>query len=231
MGNKNFDMVFISDLHLGNKFVDIKLLEKFLAEIKSQAKTLCLVGDVFDSWRNCKPEDFEYLFKDFAEIKYVIGNHDRKFAQNNPFKQEAVKSVPLNWSDTEGIITHGHFFDPNFNHTSVFGRIIDSAIYNISRLIGRDLKNCIQKWTDKYGKKLETTGSSSSELFFNKVIIMGHTHAGGFREINDTKIYNLGSWLTVPWAFFKQGEKYAFKKIENNYLLPREEDFRPLWKS
>ena len=226
MDLKNFDTVFISDLHLGNQFVDIQLLEEFLDKIKDTSETLCLVGDVFDSWRNCNPNNFEYLFKDFSNVQYVIGNHDRPFANKNPFNQKAVDSLALDWNETPGIITHGHLFDPNFNHTSLLGRLADSAIYNLSKLIGKDLKNCIQTWTDKYGKKLETTGSSSAELFFSKIIIMGHTHSGGFREINNTKIYNLGSWLTEPWAFFKQAEKYAFKKIEKNSLLPNEKDFR-----
>lgn len=223
----HYEAVFISDLHLGNDFVDVELLKKFLQTIKEKTAALYLVGDVFDSWRHCKPAKFLEMFEGFNKIVFIMGNHDGAFAgAENPLNSPAIISEILCWNKINGIVTHAHLFDPHFENSSWWATLLDALIYKVSRLINYDLKESLGKIARDYSAKIEENSSLASEEFHGDFMIIGHTHYGGDRIVNGVRLFNLGSWLTEPFAFFKKGDSFVFKKIEENALLPSESDFK-----
>lgn len=92
---------FISDVHLG--FFDRKrdrdredLLIEFLSAIKGDAKTLFLLGDIFDFWFEYDTVVPAYFYRTLAKLSelrdagvniiYIMGNHD--FGHKSFFQEE-----------------------------------------------------------------------------------------------------------------------------------------------
>lgn len=223
---EHYDAVFISDIHLGNRFADIERLRCFLDFLKERVEVLYLVGDIFDAWRDCRPQDFIGLFSGFKRLVFVRGNHDERFAgPENPFPFGAIDSEVLTWRDKTGLVTHAHFFDDKFENTPWWGRIADSLTYGISRLIGKDLKKMIGTAGNKYSQKIEDEAAKMAGLFKYDFVVIGHTHYGGDRTVRGIRLFNLGSWLTEPYALFRCGDRLAMKKIAADDFLPGEDDF------
>jgi len=85
----SYRSIFISDLHLGTRQVNITALDKFLSE--TQSDYLFLVGDIFDLWE-FKQKRFFWnqtttniirkilgKSKHGTKVVYVAGNHDEDF--------------------------------------------------------------------------------------------------------------------------------------------------------
>ncbi len=222
----HYDAVFISDIHMGNRFADICKLRGFLDLLRDRVEVLYLVGDIFDAWRDCRPQDFMGLFAGFKRLVFVRGNHDERFAgPENPFPFAAIDSEVLTWGDKTGLVTHAHFFDEKFENTSLSGRIADSLIYFLSGLIGKDLKNMIGAAGSKYSQKIEDETAKMAGLFKYDFVVIGHTHYGGDRIVRGIRLFNLGSWLTEPYALFRCGDRLAMKKIVADDFLPGPGDF------
>lgn len=223
---KHYDAVFISDLHLGNDFVNIPLLRKFLETIKDHTACLYLVGDIFDSWRHCKPSDYIDMFHGFKKIVYVRGNHDGQFAgQKNPLPEPAVDSEQICWNGKAGAVTHAHYFDAKFAKSSWWATSLDAIIYRVSRLINFDLKESLGQIGRNYSNKIEES-CSIGRLFAVDFMIIGHTHYGSERVVNGVRLFNLGSWLTEPFALFKANDSYSFQKVTADSLVPEPEEFK-----
>ena len=226
--NFQYDAVYISDLHLGNRFVDQDLLKQFLAGIKTQTRALYLVGDIFDAWRSCVPGDYLEMFSGFNEIIYIRGNHDGAFAEaQNPLPGAAVDSQKICWNGKNGVVTHAHLFDANFDKDSLWSRLADAAIYRFSRMIHCDLKANLGKIGENYSRKIEQSCAQIGQVFAVDFMIIGHTHYGGAKTLDGIKIFNLGSWLTVPYALFKAGDSYWFGVIEKGASFPAGQMFKP----
>ncbi len=228
MNNFKIEKAFISDLHLGNCFVDMKLLETFLKRVKKDKIELHLIGDVFDAWRHVHPDKAAKLFDGISSIVYIAGNHDHKYAKINPFHEVAKNFSSLMLGKNELLVTHGHLFDPNFKDTGIIGRIADEYVYLLSKLLGKDLRTYITSYANAYSKKIEFNAATNEKMKNLNYAIIGHTHKGGHRVVNGKNIFNLGSWLTEPWGLFTSGEKFAFQKIETSNVFPSEKDFHDL---
>lgn len=221
-----YDAVFISDIHFGNRFADTGRLRVFLDLLRDRVEALYLVGDIFDAWRNCSPQDFTGLFAGFKRLVFIRGNHDGRFAgPDNPFPGAAIDSEVLTWRGRPGLVTHAHFFDEEFENTPWWGRIADSLTYFLSGLLGKDLKKMIGAAGSKYSEKIEDETAKMAGLFKYDFVVMGHTHYGGDRTVRGIRLFNLGSWLTEPYALFKCGDRLAMKKIAADDFFPGPDDF------
>lgn len=224
---RHFDAVFISDLHLGNAFVDVTLLRNFLDAIRPRTDVLYLVGDIFDAWRHCNPSDFIELFQGFKKIVFIRGNHDCQFAgPSNPLPTPAIDGEKMTWNGRSGVVTHAQIFDANFDKASRWAVFTDTLIYWFSRLIRLDVKKHLGAIGRNYSDRIEKSCCTISRVFAEDFVIIGHTHYGGERVVGEVKLFNLGSWLTDPFALFKSGDDYVFRKITADALLPASEEFR-----
>ena len=123
-----YKTIFISDLHLGSKGCNSKLLNNFLKHNNSDV--LYLVGDIVDIWKLKKgkwywPQSHTNVVrkilgkaKNGTKVKYILGNHDESFrlwakeyeltfGNIHILNQDEYVSV----SGKRFLITHGDFFD------------------------------------------------------------------------------------------------------------------------
>lgn len=211
-------------------FSDVELLKIYLDELKALVRKLYLAGDIFDAWRIDCADSFAPLFNDFNEIIYIEGNHDLHFSVDNPIGVKAQISKLINIGTKKGIVTHGHYFDSKINRGNLLGRLIDKLIYSISKRIGWNLRDLTLFMRKRYSLKLELEIVEKAKLFNKDFIIIGHTHEGGPAILENTRVFNLGSWLSMPWAFYLTGDdKYAICKIERKNLFPEGKDFHNIW--
>jgi UDP-2,3-diacylglucosamine pyrophosphatase LpxH len=86
---RRYRTIWISDVHLGTRGCNDRLLIDFLDHVDSE--TLYLVGDMIDGWRMKKryywPERHNAIVADHeaakrgTEVVYIPGNHDEMFRQ------------------------------------------------------------------------------------------------------------------------------------------------------
>jgi UDP-2,3-diacylglucosamine pyrophosphatase LpxH len=191
------------------------------------------VGDIFDIWKSDVTSDcFSSLFEGFEQIVYVLGNHDCLF-KNLMFLTPQIKEKDiLTFSGNKFLICHGHYFDSDFGKTSLFNTFADKFLYQFSKLINVDIRSKLHFFTEWYynrhffEKEKIIREKQIPDNF--QYLITGHTHCPGEKEIDNLKLFNLGSWINNPHAFFLKGEQYAFIPITKEKLLPEKEDFKNL---
>ncbi len=112
---------FLSDFHLGIRNAEESRLReiricRFLDQIKTNARTIYLVGDIFDFWFEYKtvvPKGYVRLLGKLAELKdagieiiVLTGNHD--LWMNDYFETEL--NIPVHHKPIEVSINHRKFF-------------------------------------------------------------------------------------------------------------------------
>jgi UDP-2,3-diacylglucosamine pyrophosphatase LpxH len=226
-----YDMVFISDTHLGSHFSKTTLLGKFLNELKTNApKKLFLVGDIFDVWKsNINVPDFTDYFQGFPKIIYLLGNHD-SLMKNLTFVSSCIKErAAFSYESKNFLICHGHVLDSDYGNVSMFNFLTDKFFYEFSKLINIDIRSKLHFLTEWYYEKhFPEKEAKIREMELDSLFdffITGHTHCPGMQEVGSLKIFNLGSWLQTPYAFFLKEGKYAFIEITESKLQPEEKDF------
>lgn len=224
-----FDDVIISDTHLGHKFSNVKLLKSFLKEISEETKNLYLVGDIFDFWKESYNPAFVELFKPFKKIIYLPGNHDKEMLCGSLFTPWIKKEVAIDIEGFKLFLIHGDDYDPSFGSYGGIIETINNIVYKISCFVNFDIQSVFHFLTECYYEyKFSYFEQKVKENLIDKnfnYLIVGHTHCPGIFKIGGLKVFNLGSWLTKPYAFFVKDNKYAFFKITRNHLLPQEEDY------
>lgn len=222
-----YDHVFISDTHLGSKFAKITLLETFLKGLSTH--NLSLVGDIWDFWKADSNTDYSYLFQNFPAIHYFWGNHDL-WLQNLAHIAPNIKEAGLiEHNETRFFIHHGHIFDPSFGESSLLNTWLDKLIYSISKALRWDIRTTFHFLTERYYHNVAEIVAIRMKTQHLKlpfdVLISGHTHCAGATQMDKFHVFNLGSWLQTPYAFFLKGDQYAFIKITTDKLYPEEKDF------
>jgi UDP-2,3-diacylglucosamine pyrophosphatase LpxH len=217
---------FISDLHLGDQFIDFCLLQKFLNEIRSNNHELILVGDIFDFWRYPRLSEFSKIFEGI-KTQILLGNHDFPLEFSKMFGGKVFKTYESFGKTYSLIATHGDEFDSIFSYPGNFSRMMDCLLYGISTKIRYNLRNLIRWMSFQAYEYMGYTFQAYNKYCIDyDLAIVGHSHFGGVKGFGKFRVFNLGSWYGDPWAFFlREDEKYAFFKITESNLLPQAEDF------
>ncbi len=122
----DYKSIFISDIHLGTKRCQAKLLLNFLKYNKCE--TLYLLGDIIDGWKIQRNKfDFDQDHLDVSkkllglskkiDIYYIIGNHDEFFKAIIPYHNELgnIKIFEtyeyLALDGKKYLLAHGDMFD------------------------------------------------------------------------------------------------------------------------
>ena len=127
-GNKK--IYFLSDFHLGAPNAEASLLREkkiihFLDEIKKDASTIFIVGDLFDFWYEYKkvvPKGYVRILGKLAEITdagipihFFVGNHDmwmRDYFQKELNIPVYFEPVPFEFNGKRFLIGHGDGLGP-----------------------------------------------------------------------------------------------------------------------
>ena len=221
-------LCFISDLHLGDDFVNMKLLGSFLEKAREMKDLeIILVGDTFDFWRNPELTKFHELFTG-TNKKLLLGNHDSFLEFSEASGNKTLRRMELPGKTYSLIAFHGDCLDQTFSYPGNLSRAMDYLIYCVSTKLGYNLRNLVRwacRWFYEYQGFNEKIRDNYKDIY--TAAIVGHTHFGGITEFEKFKIFNLGSWYREPYAFFlSEREEYAFFEINANHLVPVEADFK-----
>ena len=198
------DAIIISDLHLGSRICQAKLISQFLHQLNT--KELILNGDVFDSFdlRPLKKHHWKVicqLRKLAKKIKvvWIIGNHDGPTNNLSTLLGiEVLEEYVLINNNTKILILHGHQFDNFMNKHPMLTHIGDFIYHMMQRVdpsfwIARNAKK-MSKLFLRNAKKVKTKAVAYAKKKKCDIVITGHTH----KPESLDNYYNSGSWAELP---------------------------------
>lgn len=219
--------VAVSDVHIGSVFSKQDLFYAFLKNLPADT-TIFLLGDIVDTWKSMPDPQFYSLLSKFVSIRYCPGNHDEEVMLAQIISPFIYKKKILFFMGNNILFTHGDIYDPSCGTDNLWNRFWDILFYKISKFLNIDLRTKAHKITKFFYSKL-TPFYKNVEKGLKEdgcdILVFGHTHCPGFKNLGDKKLFNLGCWYDRPYAFFIKGEQYAFVEITESKLLPEEEDF------
>ena len=215
--------LFISDMHLGEKYAQTAILAKFIA--KYQPKQLYLVGDIIDGYAlrrnkwNTHCTDILRLIMTMAQegvdITYLIGNHDSFLLKFLNYNFTGIKlarhAIHTTATGTKLLVIHGDLFDHSIKNIQTLyylgyiGYGIVLRVNSILSIIQRFLH--IPPWSlakaIKSGVKRSIERAGKFEKLMIKYtkhhqcdgIVLGHTHQPTIKTIDNINYYNCGDWI------------------------------------
>lgn len=219
----NFRSVFLSDIHLGNKWCRSSQLDSFLSLISCE--NLYLLGDVFEGWNgkssatwNLRRHPLMRKVMTMARVsktQYITGNHDAfldKFSGSSFDGIELLKgSFHTALDGRRLLLVHGDEFDiisRYRKHLAMLGHTAYQAAMSInstfeSLFSSKKEKNLAMANYFKHKvkdlvQKISDFDNSIKSAAKNRGadgIICGHIHRPEMRIIGDTSYYNCGDWL------------------------------------
>lgn len=248
--NKKKNIYFASDFHLGspNDAESLKREKKIVAwldEIKFSAKTIYLVGDIFDFWFDYKqvvPRGFTRFLGKIAEltdsgipVHFFTGNHDMWMFDY--FEKELNitmhrKPIQLSINDKKLFIGHGDGLGPGDNSYKILKRIFENNLcqWLFARLhpnFGIGLASFWSKRSREHNTDIKEFMGEDKEwlaAYCKEVLekehfdffIFGHRHVPIEHSIGDSKYINLGEWMNdYTYAIF-DGNSVELKRFPNS---------------
>jgi UDP-2,3-diacylglucosamine hydrolase len=234
---------FISDVHLGIKS-DIgskeqeSILLMFMDEIKSDAKELIIIGDLFDCWIEYKqvvPKGFyrflaklDELINKGIKVTYLSGNHDFWFG--NYFKYEfgieiIHKPVSKEIEGKKFLLHHGDglaYNDTGYKILKVilrskFSQFLYSLLHpDIGIWLAKKSSSSSRGYTNKKNYSLK---DGMQDYAVKKIeagydfVLMGHRHFAYIHKYSNGIYANLGDWVRIfSYGELRNGE-FKLKKF------------------
>jgi UDP-2,3-diacylglucosamine hydrolase len=235
---------FFSDAHLGmGTRADDREKEscivRFLDHISLDAEQLFIVGDLFDYWfeyRTVVPKGYVRLFAALARladagvaITYVAGNHD--FWVRSYFRDELGMEIALDPIERE---IHGKRFYIHHGDGLLTGdsgyRFLKRVLRNrfnifLFSLLHPDLAASIAQWTSRKSRQhtSQRTFEEGDMVSFAQtkieegfdVVVMGHNHIPGLRNIGSGVYVNLGEWMGENTFAVFDGKRVKLEKWQD----------------
>lgn len=232
---KKYRAIFISDVHLGQRGVQVEALLEFLKF--HDADTIYLVGDIVDGWKLRQmwhwPQSHNDLVQKLlrkgrkgARIIYVPGNHDeflRDFYGTHFGGIEVLEQTIHTAADGKRyLVTHGDFFDVVVQNARWLAYLGDWAYETTLRFslrvnwVRRRLgftywsfsswaKVNVKRAVNFIGKFEETLASEARKQGVDGVIC-GHIHSAAQREIDGIAYINTGDWVESCTALVEHAD-------------------------
>lgn len=221
---KQYNAIFISDVHMGTKHAQVDKLLTFLKE--TECRHLYIVGDLIDGWelkRKWYWDDTHNLLvqkllrksRHHTNITYITGNHDefveQFIGQNFGGVKIMKKTMHTGVHGKRYLVMHGHQFD-GLVHCGRLLERIGSAAYQYV-LSANTLFNKLRRrfgfgyWSLARFVKMNTKRAVKFITDFEdgmvsmarakKVdgIICGHIHMPEIRKIDNMDYLNCGDWV------------------------------------
>lgn len=216
--------LFVSDIHLGTKGCQARMLLDFLSE--HEADTIYLVGDILDAWRLRRGWFWPQAHNDVVEellarahagvrVVYVPGNHDEVFRSYLGTHFGGVEVVPhVSHVTADGrrlLVTHGDQFDSIVVNAKWLAHVGDRAyafalwlntwVNRVKRLWGGQYWS-LSNWAKQQVKRAVNYISEYERVLTDEArrhgydgIVCGHIHAAAMRRIGDLDYINTGDWV------------------------------------
>jgi UDP-2,3-diacylglucosamine pyrophosphatase LpxH len=221
---RRYRTIWISDVHLGTRGCNDRMLIDFLDHVDSD--TLYLVGDIIDGWRMKKrfywPERHNAIVrrvmkraKHGTRVIYVPGNHDEMFRQFAGLNFGGVeirrKAIHTTADGRRLLVLHGDEFDTIVLAHRWLAFLGDNAYELLMRL--NLVVNAVRRWFDlpywslsKHAKKKVKNAVEFISRFEEAVaheaarlkvdgVVCGHIHTAEERRFDDIVYYNDGDWV------------------------------------
>lgn len=217
----DFDIVLVSDIHLGADVSNGKKFKDFLKYINT--KQLILLGDIFQDSKIRRLKRYEWkilteirkiMNENNTDVIWVEGNHDFEILDvlSAIVGIDVYERYEFNIQDKTAIAIHGHQFHFHLPKSRLINKLGQSIYLKIQQLDKDDNKH-FSKWLDKLVDKITDTEHSVKKGALKYIennnydyIFCGHTH----KEGNDGKYYNTGAWVlnNCPYIGIKDDKIY-----------------------
>ncbi|WP_066520174.1 UDP-2,3-diacylglucosamine diphosphatase [Sphingobium cloacae] len=223
-GRRRYRTIWISDIHLGTRGCNAKMLIDFLDNVDSD--TMYLVGDIIDGWRLKKRFYWPASHNDVVwrvmkrakrgtRVVYIPGNHDEMFRQFTGLNFGGVEIRRKAIHDTADgrklLVLHGDEFDTIMLAHRWLAFVGDAAYTMLMRL--NVVVNAVRQrmglpyWSLSKMAKHKVKNAVSFISRFEEVVaheagargvdgvVCGHIHNAEMREIGGIQYYNDGDWV------------------------------------
>jgi UDP-2,3-diacylglucosamine pyrophosphatase LpxH len=221
---RRYRTIWISDIHLGTRGCNDRLLIDFLDHVDSD--TLYLVGDIIDGWRLKKrfywPERHSAIIRRIMKraklgttIVYIPGNHDEMFRQFAGMNFGGVlirkKAIHTTADGRRLLVLHGDEFDAVVLGARWLAFLGDAAYEFLMRLnvavnwvrrvfhlpywsLSKHAKHKVKNAVEFISRFEEAV---AHEAALRKVdgVVCGHIHTAEERWFGDVAYYNDGDWV------------------------------------
>ena len=221
---RTYRTIWISDIHLGTRGCNDRMLLDFLDHVDSD--TLYLVGDIIDGWRMKKryywPERHNAIVRRLmkrakrgTQVIYIPGNHDEMFRQFAGMNFGGVeirkKAVHVTADGRRLLVLHGDEFDAVVMGHKWLAFLGDAAYELLMR--ANILVNGVRRafnlpyWSlSKHAKQKVKNAVEFISRFEDAVahearakgvdgVVCGHIHTAEERDFNGVTYYNDGDWV------------------------------------
>ena len=221
---RRYRTIWISDIHLGTRGCNARLLIDFLDHVDSD--TLYLVGDIIDGWRLKKrfywPELHNAIVRRFMKrakrgtrVIYIPGNHDEMFRQFSGMNFGGVeirkKAIHTTADGRRLLVLHGDEFDAVMLAHRWLAFAGDAAYTMLMRLnvavnavrrrlkmpywsLSKHAKHKVKNAVEFISRFEETVAHEAQRLKVDGVVC-GHIHTAEQRQFGDIVYYNDGDWV------------------------------------
>jgi UDP-2,3-diacylglucosamine pyrophosphatase LpxH len=221
---RRYRTIWISDIHLGTRGCNDRLLIDFLDHVDSD--TLYLVGDIIDGWRMKKrwywPERHSAIVRRImkrakrgTEVVYIPGNHDEMFRGFAGLDFGGVqirkKAIHTTADGRRLLVLHGDEFDAvvmgarwlAFLGDAAYGFLLNlNVVVNWVRRhfnlpywsLSKHAKHRVKNAVEFISRFEEAV---AHEALLKKVdgVVCGHIHNAEQRQFGDVVYYNDGDWV------------------------------------
>jgi len=221
---RRYRTIWISDIHLGTRGCNDRLLIDFLDHV--DADTIYLVGDIIDGWRMKKrfywPERHNAIVrrvmkraKHGTRIVYIPGNHDEMFRQFAGMNFGGVeirrKAIHLTADGRRLLVLHGDEFDAIMlahrwlaflgDTAYTFLMHLNVAVNGVRRRLNlpywslsKHAKRKVKNAVEFISRFEEAVAHEAARLKVDGVVC-GHIHTAEQRRIGSVAYYNDGDWV------------------------------------
>jgi UDP-2,3-diacylglucosamine pyrophosphatase LpxH len=221
---RRYRTIWISDVHLGTRGCNDRLLIDFLDHVDSD--TLYLVGDIIDGWRLKKrffwPEQHSAIIRRIMKrakrgtsVVYIPGNHDEMFRQFAGTNFGGVlirkKAIHTTADGRRLLILHGDEFDAVVMGARWLAFLGDAAYEFLMRLnvgvnwvrrafrlpywsLSKHAKHRVKNAVE-FISRFEEAVAHEASLRNVDGVVCGHIHTAEERRFGDVIYYNDGDWV------------------------------------
>jgi len=208
---------FVSDAHIGGGTPEAEArLCRFLESIRGQARSLYILGDLFEFWfeyAHAIPKPGFQVLAELAELRragarigYLKGNHDFWFKDfwQRELGAEAADELAVTLDGKRVFLAHGDRLDraplPRFFRVLMRSRL-DGWLYSLLHPdLGIGLALAVARMSRARGVKPklveDMAGFAARKLEHGfDIVILGHSHAPEFRPFGSGVYMNVGDWV------------------------------------
>ena len=221
---RRYRTIWISDIHLGTRGCNAKMLIDFLDSVDSD--TLYLVGDIIDGWRLKRRFYWPAAHNDVVwrvmkrakrgtRVVYIPGNHDEMFRQFTGLSFGAVeirrKAIHETADGRKLLVLHGDEFDKIMLAHRWLAFVGDAAYSMLMRLniavnavrqrmglpywsLSKMAKHKVKNAVEFISRFEEVVAHEAGARGVDGVVC-GHIHNAEIREIAGIQYYNDGDWV------------------------------------